>query len=94
MISLLKTYPRVPKNKVLFSVIVLRLHRYPGLGSKSNTANSKLTWRLEDIPKCPAAKLPKENIHFEQDHQMSMLYKGKVLFTNSELNVKKTLAYN
>lgn len=25
---------------------------------------------------------------------MSMLYKGKVLFTNSELNVKKTLAYN
>lgn len=60
----------VLKNKMSFRVAAPWLHRYPGLRSKSNTAHSKLTWWLEDIPECPAAEASKHNIHFEHRRQM------------------------
>lgn len=58
------------KNKGSFRVTALRLHRYPRLRSKSNRSHSKWTRWIEDIPTCPAGKLSKRNILFEQDRQM------------------------
>lgn len=45
-------------------------------------------------PKCPLAKMSKENIHFKHDCQMKTFKKGETLIHKFQMNVRKTLEYN